>query len=66
MAKRGGFFGSLFSAAKKVFAPIMGNVGKVVSGMDIVNKIKSVQTGTKNRMPNWPNDNVVMEKVVLK
>ena len=33
MAKRGGFLGGLFSAAKKIFSPIIGNVGKVVSGL---------------------------------
>lgn len=37
--------------------------GKVVSGMDVVDAIKGVSTGTKNGMGDWPVEDVVIEKV---
>jgi len=37
--------------------------GKVVSGMDVVEKIKAVPTGTKNGMGNVPTTPVVIESV---
>ena len=37
--------------------------GKVVEGMDVVEKIKAVPTGSKNGMPNVPNTPVVIESV---
>ena len=40
--------------------------GKVVSGMDVVNDIKSVTTGIKNRMQDWPIEDIVIEKAYLK
>jgi cyclophilin family peptidyl-prolyl cis-trans isomerase len=40
--------------------------GKVINGMDVVDKIKTVKTGVKNGMPDWPVDDVVIEKAVIK
>ncbi len=40
--------------------------GKVISGMDVVNKIKSVKTEVKNGMSDWPVEDIVIEKVVIK
>jgi len=40
--------------------------GKVVSGMDVVDKIKSVKTTTKQGMSDWPVEDVLIEKVYLK
>lgn len=40
--------------------------GKVVSGMDIVNKIKAVKTSSKNGMGDWPVEDVMIKKVYLK
>ena len=40
--------------------------GKVISGMDVVDKIKSVKTEMKNGMGDVPVEDVVMEKVYLK
>ncbi|MBW2985646.1 peptidyl-prolyl cis-trans isomerase [Candidatus Woesearchaeota archaeon] len=40
--------------------------GKVVSGMEIVNTIKAVSTGTKFGMQDWPTEDVVITKVYLK
>lgn len=40
--------------------------GKVLNGMDVVDKIKVVETGVKNGMQDWPVDDVVIEKVVIK
>jgi len=37
--------------------------GKVVSGMDVVDAIKGVQTGNKNGMGDVPNEPVLIEKV---
>jgi len=34
--------------------------GKVVEGMDVVDKIKGVQTGTKMGMSDWPLENIVI------
>lgn len=39
--------------------------GKVVEGMDVVNKIKQVPTGTRSHFQDVPNDDVVMEKVTV-
>lgn len=39
--------------------------GKVIEGMDVVNKIKSVKTTTKNGMQNVPVNNVVINKVYM-
>lgn len=38
--------------------------GKVVGGMDVVNKIKGVQTGMKNRMGDVPVTPIVIQKAV--
>jgi len=40
--------------------------GKVISGMEIVNTIKAVSTGTKFGMQDWPTEDVVITKVYLK
>lgn len=40
--------------------------GKVVEGMDVVDKIRKVPTTTKSGHQNVPVDNVVIEKVVVK
>ncbi len=40
--------------------------GKVVSGMDVVDGITSVATGVKNRMQDWPIENIIIEKAYLK
>jgi cyclophilin family peptidyl-prolyl cis-trans isomerase len=37
--------------------------GKVIKGQDVVDKINSVKTTTKNRMDDWPVDDVVIESV---
>jgi cyclophilin family peptidyl-prolyl cis-trans isomerase len=37
--------------------------GKVIKGMDVVDKIAKVSTTTKNRMSDWPVKEVVIEKV---
>jgi cyclophilin family peptidyl-prolyl cis-trans isomerase len=37
--------------------------GKVVSGMEVVDKIKGVATGVKGGMPNVPNQPVVIESI---
>jgi peptidyl-prolyl cis-trans isomerase A (cyclophilin A) len=39
--------------------------GKIVSGMDVVEKIKSVQTGTLGMMQNVPNDVIIIESIKL-
>ena len=39
--------------------------GKVVRGMDVVDKISNVQTETKYGMQNWPVENITIEKVLL-
>ncbi len=38
--------------------------GKVVDGMDVVNKIKGVKTGNRGYHQNVPSDNVVIKEVV--
>jgi cyclophilin family peptidyl-prolyl cis-trans isomerase len=38
--------------------------GRVIEGMDVVNEIRQVKTGRKNGMPDWPLEDVVIEKVV--
>ncbi len=40
--------------------------GKVVSGMDVVNAIKVVETGVRKGMGDWPVEDVVIEKVYVK
>ena len=40
--------------------------GKVVSGMEVVDAIKAVDTTTKNGMDDWPVEDVVIEKVYVK
>ncbi|MBT3407911.1 peptidyl-prolyl cis-trans isomerase [Candidatus Woesearchaeota archaeon] len=40
--------------------------GEVISGMDIVEKIKAVQTSTKNGMGDWPVEDVLITKAYLK
>lgn len=40
--------------------------GKVVSGMGVVNQIKSVKTTTKNGMGDWPVEDIIIEKVYIK
>lgn len=40
--------------------------GKVVSGQDVVDKIKEVPTGTRGVHGDWPKEDVVIEKAYLK
>lgn len=40
--------------------------GKVISGMDVIKQIESVQTTTKKRMQDWPVDNIVIEDAYMK
>ena len=40
--------------------------GKVISGMEVVNEIKSVNTETKFGMQDWPTEDVVITKVYVK
>lgn len=37
--------------------------GRVTSGMDVVNEIRQVDTSMKNGMPDWPKEDVVIEKI---
>jgi len=39
--------------------------GRVVKGMDVVEKIGMVKTTTKNRMSDWPVEEVVIEKATI-
>ena len=41
--------------------------GKVIEGMDVVDKIKNVQTGVnpKKRMKDWPKEDVVIESIEI-
>jgi peptidyl-prolyl cis-trans isomerase A (cyclophilin A) len=39
--------------------------GRVIEGMDVVNKIQLTATGTKNRMRDWPLEEVVIEEAKL-
>jgi len=41
--------------------------GKVVEGMDVVNEIKSVKTGTNRttHMPDWPKTNIIIKRAYL-
>ena len=40
--------------------------GKVISGMEVVNEIKAVNTGMKFGMQDWPTEDVVITKIYLK
>ncbi len=40
--------------------------GKVVTGMDVINQIKMVKTGTRAGMPDWPVHDVLIKKISLK
>ena len=40
--------------------------GKVVSGMDVVNKIRVVKTATRDRMGDWPVEDVIIRKAYIK
>ena len=40
--------------------------GKVVSGMDAVDKIKEVETASKGGMGDWPTEDVVILKIYMK
>jgi cyclophilin family peptidyl-prolyl cis-trans isomerase len=40
--------------------------GKVIEGMDVVDKIKAAKTSTKYGMPDWPVQNVVIKSITLK
>ena len=40
--------------------------GKVINGMDVVDKIKSVETGVRNGMQDWPLEDIIIEEVVVK
>ncbi len=40
--------------------------GKVINGMEIVDKIENVKTEVKNGMPDWPVEDIVIEKAVVK
>lgn len=40
--------------------------GKVINGMDVVDKIKSAETGIKNGMQDWPLEDIIIEDVVVK
>lgn len=37
--------------------------GRVIEGMDVVNEIRQVETGMKYGRPNWPKEDVVIEKI---
>ncbi len=37
--------------------------GKVTSGMEVVNQIRQVQTGTRNGMGDWPKEDVVIKTI---
>ena len=39
--------------------------GKVISGMDVVEKIKGVQTGSSGMMQNVPNEAIIIESIKL-
>jgi len=40
--------------------------GKVVSGMEVVNQIKTVETGLKSSHQDWPLEDILLTKVYLK
>ena len=40
--------------------------GKVISGMDVVDKIKSVETETKAVYDDWPVENVIIERAYIR
>ncbi|MFT4304604.1 MAG: peptidylprolyl isomerase [Candidatus Woesearchaeota archaeon] len=40
--------------------------GKVISGMDVVDKIKEVETETKSVHQDWPVENVIIEKAYVR
>ncbi len=37
--------------------------GRVIEGMDVVNEIRQVKTEVKNGRPNWPKEDVIIEKI---
>jgi len=37
--------------------------GRVIEGMDVVNEIRQVETIVKNGRPNWPKEDVIIEKI---
>jgi peptidyl-prolyl cis-trans isomerase A (cyclophilin A) len=39
--------------------------GKVIEGMDVVNKIQYSPTGQKNGMSDWPLENVIVKKAEI-
>jgi cyclophilin family peptidyl-prolyl cis-trans isomerase len=39
--------------------------GRVIEGMDVVDKIKAVPTGVKGGMANWPKEDVVIKSVTV-
>ncbi len=39
--------------------------GKVIEGMDVVNKIKQLKTGNRGRYQNVPLQNVIIEKITI-
>jgi len=39
--------------------------GKVISGLDVVRKIASVETTTKYGIPNWPVEDVIIESITI-
>jgi len=39
--------------------------GKVISGQEVVDKIEAVKTTTKNGMPDWPTEDVVIESITI-
>lgn len=40
--------------------------GKVISGMDVVNDIKGVETGTKGPHDDWPVEDIIITKAYMK
>lgn len=39
--------------------------GKVIDGFEVVDEIEKVQTTTKNGMPDWPIEEIIIEKIEL-
>ena len=40
--------------------------GKVIKGMDVVKSIEAVATATRNFYDNWPNENILIEKMTVR